>query len=144
MPSYLRPHTEYMKLESIDIDASATYPDFFQGMVDAARGDGDIVKAIDSTVRGLGFNTFMYGCAASWRPNCECKTWTFTTLPAEWVPGVSGKCIHGIRYPHSGSVCELNSGNLGSVRTRQKRTRGCVPFGRIALWDKERHIYAGP
>ncbi len=27
----------------------------------------------------------MYGCAASWRPNCECKMWTFTTLPIEWV-----------------------------------------------------------
>ena len=85
MPSYLRPHTEYMSLEHIHIDASATYPDFLQGMVDAARSDGDIATAIDSTVRGLGFNTFMYGCAASWRPNCESKMWAFTTLPVEWV-----------------------------------------------------------
>jgi DNA-binding CsgD family transcriptional regulator len=74
-----------MRLERVEIDPAATYPDFLEGMVEAARSGEDVVAAIDSTVRALGFNTFMYGCSATWRPDMDSKIWTFTTLPIEWV-----------------------------------------------------------
>ena len=81
----LRPQTEYMALERVAIDPNCSYPEIMTDMVAAANGGGDLVAAIDATIKALGFNTFMYGLVAALRPRAESRTWTFTTLPVEWV-----------------------------------------------------------
>jgi DNA-binding CsgD family transcriptional regulator len=83
--SRLKPQTEYMRLERVEIEADVRYPDVIQEIVSSARSGTDVVAAIDSTIKALGFDTFMYGCTATSRPHSESKIWTFTTLPVEWV-----------------------------------------------------------
>lgn len=85
MVRHLRPHTEYMALGAVHIPEDQWYPEILGEMVQVSRAGGDLVKAIDVTVKALGFETFMYGCSATLRPSAESRVWAFTTLPIEWV-----------------------------------------------------------
>ena len=81
----LRPQSDYMHIERVELDSRQPYPDILKKVVDAVRDGRDLVPALDSTIKKLGFQSFMYGFSTAARPNVESKMWTFTTLPTEWV-----------------------------------------------------------
>jgi hypothetical protein len=81
----LKPQTEYMQLRPVDVDTSRRYPDCIKQIILASETGSDVFAAVDATIKALGFDTFMYCCAAVPRPHSESRIWTFTTLPVEWV-----------------------------------------------------------
>ncbi len=57
-----------------------------QPLVDAAIAGAPLEPVIQSMVRTLGFDSFMYGmCTNETRPHHESRGYVWTTLPREWV-----------------------------------------------------------
>lgn len=81
----LKPLAQYMRLEPVEFDTTRRYPDCIKQIIAAAQTGNDVFGAVDATIKVLGFDTFMYCCAAVPRPHSESRIWTFTTLPVEWV-----------------------------------------------------------
>ena len=73
----------------IDINAArvadaSTAPAVIAPLVEAARHGGDLVSAVTSIVRSLGFDNFMYGMTTVFRPDQDSLVYSFTTAPQEW------------------------------------------------------------
>src|SRR5215467_13563937 len=68
------------------VDGSKYLPPLPLELIEAAERGGDIVPAVQATVRKLGFDGFMYATASyHLRPNNDERIYVFTTLPLEWV-----------------------------------------------------------
>ena len=60
-------------------------PPILEPLVKAAENGQDLVPVLQSTIRSLGFDTFMYGVYAGLRPDHESRMYVFTTATAEWI-----------------------------------------------------------
>jgi len=64
-------------------DTSAA-PAVIAPLVEAAKHGGDLVSAVTTIVRSLGFDNFMYGFSTVFRPGQDSIIHTFTTAPQKW------------------------------------------------------------
>jgi DNA-binding CsgD family transcriptional regulator len=60
-------------------------PAVISPLVEAAMHGGDLVAAVTTSVRSLGFDTLMYGLSTVFRPGQDSYVYFFTTAPQEWV-----------------------------------------------------------
>jgi len=75
-----------LRLTPIQVDRSRYLPPLLLELVEAAERGGDLVPALVSVVRKLGFDGFLYATASyHLRPNNDERIYYFTTLPREWV-----------------------------------------------------------
>jgi DNA-binding CsgD family transcriptional regulator len=75
-----------LRLTPVRVDRSKYLPPLLLELIEAAERGGDVVPAVEATVRKLGFDGFMYATASyHLRPNNDERIYVFTTLPREWV-----------------------------------------------------------
>jgi len=75
-----------LRLTPVRVDRSKYLPPLLLELIEAAERGGDLVPAVQATVRKLGFDGFMYATASyHLRPNNDERIYVFTTLPREWV-----------------------------------------------------------
>jgi LuxR family quorum-sensing system transcriptional regulator SolR len=60
-------------------------PPVLAPLIHAAENGLDLVPAIRTITKDLGFDTFMYGVSTSLKPDHESRMYVFTTAPMEWV-----------------------------------------------------------
>ncbi|HSS70378.1 MAG TPA: LuxR family transcriptional regulator [Casimicrobiaceae bacterium] len=73
-----------MDLNSAQLSEDETVPAIISPLVSAAKDGRDLVDAVDSIVRLLGFDIFMYGLSMSYHPRHDSLLYAFTTAPREW------------------------------------------------------------
>ena len=74
----LRPATPTIRQGSV-------FPPVLAPLFHAAENGLDLVPAIRTITKALGFDTFMYGVSTSVKPDHESRMYVFTTAPMEWV-----------------------------------------------------------
>lgn len=79
-----------MALHELDIKAAEvgktlSVPAVIAPLVEAAAQGADLISAVTTIVRSLGFETFMYGLTTTYRPGHDSFAYVFTTAPHEWV-----------------------------------------------------------
>jgi DNA-binding CsgD family transcriptional regulator len=73
-------------LTPVRVDRSKYLPPLLLELIEAAEAGGDVVPAVQATVRKLGFDGFMYATSSfHLRPNNDERIYVFTTLPRDWV-----------------------------------------------------------
>jgi DNA-binding CsgD family transcriptional regulator len=74
-----------LSVEPIAPTAKAFVPSIAKPLVAAVAAGRALAPALQSIVRGLEFDHFMYGVSTSVNPTQETRSFTWTSLPGEWV-----------------------------------------------------------
>ena len=75
-----------LRLTPVQVDRTRYLPPLLLELVEAAAAGGDLVPAVQTIVRKLGFDGFLYASASyHLRPNNDERIYYFTTLPRDWV-----------------------------------------------------------
>ena len=83
--SDFRPTFHWLNLNGVHFDNKSVVPPLISPLVDAVARNADLVPAVDSIVKSLGFDTFMYGLSTAHVPGQDSVIYTFTTMPREWA-----------------------------------------------------------
>jgi LuxR family transcriptional activator of conjugal transfer of Ti plasmids len=74
-----------LDIRAVQVGESPSAPAVIAPLVEAATHGGDLVSAVTTIVRSLGFDTFMYGLTTVFRPGHDSFVYFFTTAPQGWV-----------------------------------------------------------
>lgn len=75
-----------LRLGPVAIDRARCLPRSLAPLIEAARRGDDLLPALQTVVRGFGFDGFMYATAKfHLRPGNDERMWVATTLPPAWV-----------------------------------------------------------
>jgi DNA-binding CsgD family transcriptional regulator len=74
-----------LDIKTVHVAESPSTPAVISPLVEAATHGGDLVSAVTTIVRSLGFDTFMYGLSTVFRPGQDSYVYFFTNAPQEWV-----------------------------------------------------------
>jgi DNA-binding CsgD family transcriptional regulator len=75
-----------LRLTPISVDRSRYLPPLLLELIETAERGGDVLPAVLTIVRKLGFDGFLYATASyHLRPNNDERIHYFTTLPRDWV-----------------------------------------------------------
>ena len=66
--SDFRPTFHWLNLNGVHFDNKSVVPPLISPLVDAVARNADLVPAVDSIVKSLGFDTFMYGLSTAHVP----------------------------------------------------------------------------
>ncbi len=104
-----------LRLTPVQVERTKYLPPLLLELVEAAEIGGDLVPAVLTIVRKLGFDGFLYATASyHLRPNNDERIYYFTTLPRDWV----------VRYDQQAYVeCESVAGACDERGARAE------PFG---------------
>ena len=80
-----RPSFHWLKLEGVRLEDKSAPPAIIAPLVDAVATNADLTPAVNSIVKSLGFDTFMYGLSTAHVPGQDSVIYTFTTVPREWA-----------------------------------------------------------
>lgn len=67
------------------IQQGSVLPPIVGPLIHAAENGLDLVPAVRTITKDLGFDTFMYGVSTSLKPDHESRMYVFTTASMEWV-----------------------------------------------------------
>ena len=74
-----------LDIRTVRVGGNLSTPAVIAPLVEAAAHGRDLVSAVTTIVRSLGFDTFMYGLTTVYRPGHDSFAYSFTTVPPEWV-----------------------------------------------------------
>jgi len=78
-------HVHLVDITAARIADTSAAPAVIAPLVEAAKHGGDLVNAVTTIVRALGFDNFAYGMSTVFRPGDDSIVHTFTTAPQKWA-----------------------------------------------------------
>jgi LuxR family transcriptional activator of conjugal transfer of Ti plasmids len=80
-----RPTFHWLKLEGVRVESQGAVPAIITPLLEAVAKSADLTPVVNSIIKTLGFDTFVYGLSTAQRPGQDSMMYTFTTAPREWA-----------------------------------------------------------